>query len=196
MGTRPFWLASSTHPGEEELVATAHKQFQSDAPDALLILLPRHPERGDAIAAMLRARGWAVAQRSKSETPAPTTDIYLADTLGETGLFYSLAPLAFIGGSFVPGGGHNPFEPAHFDSAILHGPLYANFAKAYADLDGLWAARQVDTADQLGQALVELHNSNDLKTMQKSASAYVNDGARIRQQVSAKLLNILPNSNA
>ncbi|GAA6207260.1 lipid IV(A) 3-deoxy-D-manno-octulosonic acid transferase [Cognatishimia sp. WU-CL00825] len=193
-GQRPLWLASSTHPGEEELVASAHKQFQAQEDDALLVLLPRHPERGDAIATMLKSRGWTVAQRSKSENPNRDTEIYLADTLGETGLFYSLAPQAFIGGSFVPVGGHNPFEPAHFNCAILHGPLYANFAQAYADLDGIWAARQVDTADQLGHALLELHASNDLETMQKSAYAYVTKGAEIRKDVSVKLLALLHNA--
>ena len=145
--SRPVWLAASTHPGEEEIVADAQAEVLRAHPDALLILAPRHPERGDAIADLLRQRSLATARRSLDQVPGPDTAVWLADTLGEMGLWYRLAPVSFVGGSLTDRGGHTPFEPALCGSAILHGPDTRNFAPAYAALALAGGALAVTGAD-------------------------------------------------
>ena len=128
VGSRPLWLAASTHAGEETQVAASHRALAADHPGLLTIIAPRHPKRGPIIAAGLRGRGFIVALRSAGEAIAKPTDIYIADTLGELGLFYRLAPVAFVGGSLVLHGGQNPREPARLGCAIIHGPHMGNFA--------------------------------------------------------------------
>lgn len=155
-GTRPCWLAASTHDGEEALVARVHKQLVRDIPDLLTLIAPRHPARGTTIASELRGQGLTVAQRSKGELLTSDTNIYLADTLGEMGLFFRLAPLAFLGGSFVDVGGHNPMEAARLDSAILFGPSMYNFDASVEALTEAGAARQTMTEDELTTAVQHL----------------------------------------
>ncbi len=111
IGGRPTWVAASTYEREEEIVAAAHRLIRQRHPDALTIIVPRHPERGEAVRAMLAASGLTVAQRSRGNPLLREIDVYIADTLGELGLFYRLAPIAFLGGSLVPHGGQNPIEP-------------------------------------------------------------------------------------
>ena len=145
IGQRPAWLASSTHPGEEGLAGRVHQRLAKTRPHLLTVIVPRHPDRGAAIAAELAAQGLGVARRSLGEDPAKA-QIYLADTLGELGLFYRLAPIVFIGKSLLHEGGHNPLEPAQLDCAILAGPHMENFA---AVATGLRAARAiVDVSDE------------------------------------------------
>lgn len=129
---RPNWVASSTHPGEEEAVLAAHKTLLAEKPNLCLILAPRHPERADTVLGLIRAAGLSVAQRSTGGTLGQGAQVYLADTMGETDLWYALTPIVFLGGSFTGVGGHTPFEPAAAHTAILHGPQYANFSEAYA----------------------------------------------------------------
>jgi 3-deoxy-D-manno-octulosonic-acid transferase len=132
VGDRPMWLAASTHPGEEEVIAAAHRRIARDHPGLLTIIVPRHPLRSSSILGKLCDLGLTVAQRSAAQAVAAETDIYLADTLGELGVFYRLAGIAFVGGSLGNFGGHNPFEAARLDCAILHGPDMAN-CRAMAD---------------------------------------------------------------
>jgi len=167
---RAVWLAASTHPGEEEAVAAAAAAL---GPGPLLILAPRHPARGDAIAAMLRARGLRLARHSRGETPEAATDVWLADTLGEMGLWYRLAAVAFIGGSLVEKGGHTPFEPAALGPAILHGPHVANFAPSYAALAAAGGAREVTDADELAAALAALMEDAGARSAMAGAAAAV-----------------------
>jgi 3-deoxy-D-manno-octulosonic-acid transferase len=150
---RPVWLAASTHPGEEEIVLEAHASARRSLPMLALILAPRHPARGDALAEMLRGRGLQLAQRSRGE-PIADTDVYLADTLGEMGLWYRIASVSFVGGSLADVGGHNPFEPALLGSAILYGPHVRNFQDAYRRLADAGAAVLVRSAPELAEALV------------------------------------------
>ena len=146
---RPVWLAASTHPGEEEIVARrALTRARRALPMLALILAPRHPARGDALAEMLRGRGLQVAQRSKGEAIGADTDVYLADTLGEMGLWYRIASVSFVGGSLVDIGGHNPFEPALLGSAILYGPHVRNFLDGYRRLAAADAAVLVRNGDR------------------------------------------------
>lgn len=153
IGERPVWLAASTHPGEEEIIAAAHALLSRELPDLLTIIVPRHAVRGAEIAAMLRARGLALAQRSAGEAIAAETAIYLADTMGELGLFYRLAPIAFIGKSLEGGGGQNPLEAAALDTAILTGPKIGNFAEIFAALEAAGAVRIVQDAADLSATL-------------------------------------------
>lgn len=174
IGKRPVWLASSTHPGEDEIVLTAHQQILKTHPSALLILVPRHPERAGDIAALITNAGLKAHQRSEGQSPNADTQVYMADTLGETGLWYALCPVTCICGSFSPVGGHNLFEPAQGGSAILHGPLYANFAEIYAEFDGAGAAKEVAGASPLAQAVLEMLEDPKIKTqMTKRAEKLV-----------------------
>jgi 3-deoxy-D-manno-octulosonic-acid transferase len=115
----------------------------------LTILVPRHPDRGPSIAAEVAAAGLTAALRSRDQLPRADTDVYIADTVGELGLFYRLAPIVFMGGSLIPHGGQNPIEPAKFGAAILHGPHVSNFADIYAALDRAKGAELVPNADRL-----------------------------------------------
>lgn len=146
IGDRPVWLASSTHPGEDEIMLETHQDLLRTHKDALLILVPRHPERATAIEALIKGKSLKHTRRSDGDGVAKDTQVYLADTLGETGLWYALSPLTCLCGSFTPVGGHNPYEPAYAGSAVLHGPLYANFAQTYADFDTHGGAVEVHDA--------------------------------------------------
>ncbi len=156
IGARPVWLAASTHPGEEEIAAAAHLRISADHPGLLTLIAPRHPVRGPAIAEMLRARGLRTARRGAEERVAADTQVYLADTLGELGLFFRLAGIAFIGGSLARKGGHNPFEAARLDCAILHGPDMSNCAAMAGALDEAGAALTVGDAESLAGAVARL----------------------------------------
>ncbi|SEM65968.1 3-deoxy-D-manno-octulosonic-acid transferase [Palleronia pelagia] len=150
---RPVWVAASTHPGEEVIAAEAHRALLNDRPDLLLILVPRHPERGDAIAAELQDRGFWVTQRSTAALPDARCQVYLADTLGELGLWFSRAPVAFVGGSFTDMGGHNPVEPAQLGCHAVTGPHITNAADIYAALVDQGAATVIDDPAQLPAAI-------------------------------------------
>jgi 3-deoxy-D-manno-octulosonic-acid transferase len=149
MAGRVRWLAASTHPGEEASVAAAHRLLAAGVPGLLTLLVPRHPARGAAIAEELRAAGLTVARRAAGETLTPATEVYLADTIGELGLWYRLAPVAFVGGSLVPRGGQNPLEPARLGVAVLHGPHMENFAEIAGGLAQAGGSRQVADAAAL-----------------------------------------------
>jgi 3-deoxy-D-manno-octulosonic-acid transferase len=153
VGPRPLWVAASTHAGEEEVVAGVHTQLVGNHPDLLTIIAPRHAARGDAIEAMLAGRGLRTARRARGEPVTCETDIYLADTMGELGLFYSIAGIAFIGGSLVAKGGHNPFEAARLDCAVLHGPYISNCAGMASDLAAAGASETVSDGNALAHAI-------------------------------------------
>ncbi|MGK7653402.1 3-deoxy-D-manno-octulosonic acid transferase [Roseovarius sp. B08] len=150
---RPVWLAASTHPSEDEVVLTAHRAMTGGNADALLILVPRHPERAHDIERLIAEHRFEGARRSTGMTITGQTRVYLADTLGEMGLWYALSPLTCVCGTFSDVGGHNPFEPAHAGSAVLHGPRYANFAEAYAQMQARDACIEVADSDDLGAKL-------------------------------------------
>jgi len=148
-GSRPMFLAASTHQGEEEVVGHVHLALKKDFPDLLTIVVPRHPERGAEIRELLKANGLVCAQRTSCDAPARGDDIYIADTIGELGLFYALAPLAFVGGSLVPHGGQNPIESILHDSAVITGPNVHNFEEAYSALLDAEACVEVTSEAEL-----------------------------------------------
>lgn len=156
---RPIIVAASTHPGEEEILLEAHRTLAGFFPSLLTVIVPRHADRGEAIARTIEASGLHAGLRSREELPTATNDIYVADTMGELGLFYRLAPVVFMGGSLVPHGGQNPIEAVKLGASIVHGPHVFNFTDVYEALDRAGGARQADTQEalvkQLGQLLAD-----------------------------------------
>jgi 3-deoxy-D-manno-octulosonic-acid transferase len=171
--TRPLWLAASTHAGEEEVAARVHRQVAVDHPGLLTIIVPRHPARGDVIHAMLTTQGLRVAWRLRGEPITDQTDVYLADTMGELGLFYSLTGIAFVGGSLVAKGGHNPFEAARLDCVVLHGSNISNCAGMAAELAAAGAAETVSDADGLARAVSALLGDQRLRAERAAAGKRV-----------------------
>ncbi|MEM9871348.1 MAG: 3-deoxy-D-manno-octulosonic acid transferase [Pseudomonadota bacterium] len=161
---RPVWVAASTHPGEEAQVIAAQATLLSDHPQLCLILAPRHPDRADAVAQLIRDADLSVAQRSTGGSLADGAQVYLADTMGEMDLWYTLSPIVFLAGSFSDVGGHTPFEPAAAHTALLHGPRYANFAEAYA------AFRLADASVEVADAAALAREVHDLLTRPSRAA--------------------------
>ncbi|WP_417523095.1 3-deoxy-D-manno-octulosonic acid transferase [Marinovum sp.] len=184
------WLAASTHEGEDEIVIAAHARLLRRRPETQLIIAPRHPRRGDEIAAMVRDAGLAVTQRSKRQAPQPGA-VYVADTLGEMPLWYQLAGTTFIGGSLVEKGGHTPFEPAVFDSTLLHGPDTSNFTRIFRMLDVAGAAIQVDTAEELSRALLQVRDPDRRDAMRRKAHEQLDEPADLAE-VLTRILALLP----
>lgn len=153
VGARPLWAAVSTHPGEEEIVLAAHRDVAQRVSGLLTVIVPRHPERGETIAYLAQSNGLRVGLRSAGDEPRRGMDIYVADTVGELGLFLRAASLVFMGKSLVPDGGQNPIEPAKLGCAILYGPHVENFADVYAELAQARAAARVNDADSLARAV-------------------------------------------
>lgn len=156
LGERPVWVAGSTHPEEDEQVLAAHARLRAWRPDALLILVPRHPRRFDAVATLCRQAGLEVARRSRDEWPQDETAVYLGDTMGELLTWYAAADLAFVGGSLVPVGGHNLLEPAAVGTPVLSGPALANFADVAEVMRAASALVEVADAAHLADALQRL----------------------------------------
>lgn len=150
IGNRPILLAAQTHPGEDETVLPAHDMLRERHPDLLTIIVPRHIERGNDIAVLGGTRPTGL--RSRGDLPDARTAVYVADTLGELGLFYRLAPFCFIGGTLVPMGGHNPLEPARLHRGVLFGPHTESFPQAYDALLAANGAERVGTAREIAQA--------------------------------------------
>lgn len=151
IGSRPVFAAASTHPGEEQILFAAHRALREKFPHLMTILAPRHPQRGGEIEMLAKVAGLRVTCRSRGALPARETDIYIADTLGELGLVYRLAPIVFMGGSLVPHGGQNPIEAAKLDTATVHGPFVSNFADIYQALDSARGSALVADGDELVQ---------------------------------------------
>lgn len=189
--TRPLWIAASTHPQDEGAVLDAHRAALRVHPDLLLVIIPRHPVRGPAIADLIHDKGLDSTSRSAGMLPAPHHQVYLADTLGETGLFYRLCPLVFLGGSFGDEGGHNPYEPAALGAASLHGPRVANFKLAYARLSQAGATQSVRDAEDLGARVTALVQSDALAQMRAAATRLASDSNHARKALLDRLLPLL-----
>jgi 3-deoxy-D-manno-octulosonic-acid transferase len=192
IGDRRIWLASSTHPGEEEIIAQVHAQIRETYPELLTIIVPRHPQRGDDICSMLRSRKLTVSQRSKKQILIPESDVYVADTLGELGMFYRLAGVVFIGGTMVPRGGHNPIEPGQLDCAIIAGPHMENFATICREMQAAEAIRRVSDADTLAQAVLEKLRDHDAQEdMARKAHAFVDSKRGTAEVLHRKVAQLL-----
>jgi 3-deoxy-D-manno-octulosonic-acid transferase len=153
---RPLWLGASTHPGEEETIVAVHRALAQHHPHLLTIIAPRHPHRGPDVAALAERAGLRAGRRSQGMHPDRATDVYVADTVGEMGLFYRLANIVLMGGTLVPIGGHNPIEPAKLGAAILHGPHVHSAAEIYAAIDQARGALMVKDSAALARAVNQL----------------------------------------
>ncbi len=156
IGERPHFLAASTHKGEEEQIIAAHKALQVGHENFLTLIVPRHPERGNEIAALVKAAGLTCAQRSKGEQAGAETQIYIADTLGEIGNFFALAQIVFLGGSLVESGGHNPVEVVQLDGVVITGPHWHNQADSFSALLKFEGACEVRSSAELARCVDEL----------------------------------------
>jgi 3-deoxy-D-manno-octulosonic-acid transferase len=173
---RPVWLAASTHPGEETIVVAAHRALAQRYPHLVTIIAPRHPHRGEEIAALAQRAGLSAGRRSQGVPPDRATDVYVADTMGEMGLFYRLCPIVLMGGTLVPVGGHNPIEPAKLGGAILHGPHVHNAREIYAAIDDARGALMVHDSHGLTRALNALLGDASLSREMARAAAEVVQG--------------------
>ena len=193
---RPVWLAASTHPGEEALALAVHRAVAARHPGLLTILAPRHPERGAAIAA--ETAPLPVTRRALGEAPPPGQGVWLVDTLGELGLWYRLAPVAFVGRSLLPpGGGQNPLEPARLGCAIAVGPHTGNFQEPVALLRAAGALVEVADAPGLARFVTAmLADPERRRTMGCRAAAVVQRHGDLADRTAAVLLELLKTSPA
>jgi 3-deoxy-D-manno-octulosonic-acid transferase len=166
LGLRPVWIAASTHAGEDEPVLVAHKQLKTRFPDALLILVPRHPERFAEVGQLARTQGFSVQKRSEAAHVGTGCDVYLGDTMGELMQMFGFADVAFVGGSLVDVGGHNLLEPSAWGLPVLTGPHLHNFALIAQLLEQAGAMTIVESADALAAQLLELFAENDAELAQ------------------------------
>lgn len=183
IGPRPVWIAASTHAGEDEQILAAMRQVRQQLPQSLLILVPRHPQRFDSVAALCQAEGLTLARRSRQETISSDTQVYLGDTMGEMPLLLQACDVAFVGGSLVPIGGHNLLEPASLGKPTLTGPHYFNFADVTRQLCDSKACEVVADADALATSLITLLQDEE-KRQQMGMQAFdvvaANQGAQAK----------------
>ena len=200
IGHRPLWLAASIHPGEILPVLTAHARLCKDYPDLLTIIVPRHPVRGNDFVTEARTfyKSGAVWQRSHGENITPDGGgIYIADTMGELGLWYRLASIVFMGGSLINHGGQNPIEAAKLEAAILHGPHMENFAEIVTALKECGGAWQVADGAALVEALAVLLTDNSIRSrLIVAAQHYVNQETQVLENIMTLLDPLLPASSA
>ena len=186
--------AASTHKGEDQIILDAFALVKKVQPDLKLILVPRHSTRTSEITAMINATGFACAIRSQGELPTADDDIYLADTMNEMPLWYSSAAVTFVAGSLVPVGGHTPYEPASYGSAIIHGSQYANFQAIYEQLVANKGSLQADTPENIAAAWLHLLDA-PLRNAQieaaKTALFKTGDKDKIIGKITLKIASLL-----
>lgn len=189
-GTRPVFLAASTHDGEEAAILTAHRHAADRTPDLLTVIAPRHPNRGPAIELMAADTGLTAARRSTGALPDAATDIYVADTMGEMGTLFTLADTVFIAGSFVPVGGHNPLEPAHFGKPVLFGPLMTKNADIATDMIAAGVAQEVADGIALGGRIVALtQDGAERSAMTGAALAFARGQSKIAEEMAERIMD-------
>ncbi|MEH6494794.1 MAG: 3-deoxy-D-manno-octulosonic acid transferase [Pseudomonas marincola] len=190
---RKVWLAASTHKGEEAVVAQAHIILKQQIKSLLTVIVPRHPERADEIQEKLTSAGFKVARRSLRQKITDDTDFYLADTIGELGLFYRICDVVFIGGSLADKGGQNPLEAARLSCAIMFGPNMSNFSEIVRDLLENKAALQLKDGTELAKATYVLMTEINVRAeLAYNATEVVKTGeallGHIAKQVENKLV--------
>ena len=187
-GSRPVWLAASTHEGEDELVLDAFALLLKQVPETLLVLVPRHPERFDNVASLCLERGFKLARRSDRGEIGPDMQILLGDTMGELLTFCGASDIAFVGGSLVAVGGHNLIEPAAWGVPILTGPYLFNFAEVASKLDDAGAMEICENAEQLGVGLIRL--LSDTPEYQQEYRLMANAARRIAESNRGALMKL------
>lgn len=174
LGDRPVWIAGSTHGGEDAQLLEAHRMVLAEHPRSLLVIVPRHPERFESVADAVEKAGMSLARRSQGNGAA-SADVYLADTMGELMMLYGASDMAFVGGSLIERGGHNPLEPAAWGMPVFSGPHVFNFETIYQRLLDDNGVKLVDNADELAAHLIALiSNEHERKSIGARALAVVN----------------------
>ncbi|MDX5300329.1 MAG: lipid IV(A) 3-deoxy-D-manno-octulosonic acid transferase, partial [Gammaproteobacteria bacterium] len=190
-GRGPVWIAGSTHEGEDELVLEAHRQLLARFPHALLILVPRHPERFGGVAVKIKEAGFRLARRSQDER-LQDAQVCLGDTMGELMMLYGVADVAFVGGSLIERGGHNPLEPAAWSRPVLTGPHTFNFERIYAQLFDHGGCQRVVDATSLMQAIHALTDDpGQAARMGQAARAMMDENRGALDRVMARLFDQL-----
>ena len=188
IGNRPVWLAASTHIGEDRPVMEVTNRLLDRFPNLLTIVAPRHPNRGKDIAELGSKMGLKVARRSCGEEIVRETQLYIADTLGEMGLFFHISDTVFVAGSLVPVGGHNPIEPAHFDCAIIFGNLMSKNREVADEMLSESAAITVHDDKELFNALAHLLSEpEESNRLAQNAKEYANNGYKVLESVSKSI---------
>ena len=185
IGDRPTWLMASSHPGEEAIALEVHHQLKASYPDLLTIIVPRHVTRAGEIEAMLDVPH---ARRSKGELPTRAHEIYLADTMGELGLFFRLSQVVCVGGSFTPKGGHSPIEPAQCGCAVLMGPDTSKCADIAEALVAAGAMRQLKNKEELAAEVSRLLGDESARRTMAEAGLLA---SMHQEEVMAHLLDAL-----
>ncbi|MCK5866179.1 MAG: 3-deoxy-D-manno-octulosonic acid transferase, partial [Marinobacter adhaerens] len=171
---RPFWIAGSTHGNENDELLAAHGRVLADHPKALLILVPRHPDRFEPVAERALKEGLALARRSRGEDPG-RAQVYLGDTMGELMMLYGVSDLAFVGGSLIERGGHNPLEPAGWGIPVFSGPHIFNFETIYQRLLDDRGVKLVADSDDLAAHVSSLFSDDtERQAIGQRALAVVN----------------------
>jgi len=184
IGDRPVWLASSTHAGEEALCGWLQAKLKTDINGLLTIIVPRHPARGEEVSAQLREQGLNVSVRSQNQNITSDTDVYIADTMGELGLFYRLCSTVFIGKTLVKGGGQNPIEPAQLKCALIFGPDMTNFMDIADKLINADGAVTVQNEDELAATVLRLLTNKKAQIkMAKAAEKIATSEAHVLDRV-------------
>lgn len=188
IGERKVFLISSTHHNEEEQLAVHLRELERAVKDVLTIIVPRHPERGREVEEMLKRKGFRVSLRSRGEEIEDATEVYVADTIGEMGLWYALSPLCFIGGSLVNHGGQNFIEPARDKTAVIIGPYTHNFADMLLRAKAAGAVWQVQSAaDVIEEAERLLREPEEMTARQEQACRWAIDEAKVLDEIVAAL---------
>lgn len=189
---RPSWIAASTHEGEDEQVLAAFATIKEAIPDALLVLVPRHPERFNSVAKICQAYSFSVTRRSENKLGRITTDIFLLDSVGELKLYYATVDVAYVGGSLVPTGGHNMLEPASLAIPVIFGPHVFNFVEISEHLLKNKAALQIENKEVLAEQLIKLLRHPDLRSdMGLAGQAFVDKNRGAVQAVASKIDDLL-----
>ncbi len=185
---RPVWLASSTHDDEEVRIAKVHKRLAEKIPGLLTIISPRHPQRGEEINRKISELDLTTALRSNEQQITETTDIYVADTIGEMGLWYDLANIVFIGGSLIPHGGQNFIEPSRVRDAVIVGPYMHNFTDAINRAKKADAVMQISDTAELEELVLQLMQQKELLEAKRSlAYNWANSEARVLDGIMDKV---------
>lgn len=194
IGDRPVVLAASTHPGEEDVVLRAFKVLKNRPDRPLLVIVPRHPVRGPEVVQAARALEYETRHRAAQEPPAPEAQVYVADTLGELGLWFRIARTALVAGSLVPDvGGHNPLEPARLDCPFLSGPHVDNWASVFRDLQSARGLKTVGGVMSLGDAWADdLDAPKDARARAARARGLADSRADAADRAYAALSRLLP----
>jgi len=185
---RPVLVAASTHEGEEEMLLNAARQIRGHFSDLLLIIVPRHPERFDRVAALAQRSGVKTIRRSEHRPCPADIQVMIVDTMGELPLFYAASDLAFVGGSLVPHGGHNLLEPAILGRAVITGPHFFNFNEITKQFLTANAATQVNDTQELAETVINLLQNSQQRAQMSEAGLKL---IAASQGASARLVNLI-----